>query len=239
MSVLLEDVDRSVHPFHDEPAYIHTNDILYADDTLILSSDRNHAQALLNAIVHYRKYYDLQINWSKTYLLRIGSDENISDTYGNNIKCKDDIIYLGGLLAANGDLYREITRRIGEATGIFNTLEMVWKHTNISKKKKIEIFQACCVSKLLYGVESIICKCAERAKLDSWFCRCLRKILGIPHSFISRVSNQIILDKAQMIPLSYQVFARQLQLYGRIISLPNFDFRRRIALENNRIEPRN
>ena len=59
ISALLEDIDRSVLPFHDDSVYIHTNDILSADDTLILSSDRNHAQALLNTIVHVGKYYGL------------------------------------------------------------------------------------------------------------------------------------------------------------------------------------
>ena len=55
MSILLEDVDKEVKSDHVEPPYIHTNDILYADDTLILSSDRSHAQALLNTVAHFVK----------------------------------------------------------------------------------------------------------------------------------------------------------------------------------------
>ena len=117
--MLLEDIDKEVKSDYVDPPYTHTNDILYADDTLISSSDRSHVQAVLNAIAHFGKYYGLQIYWSKSYLLRIGSDEDMFDAQDKAIKCKSNIIYLGGLLTADGDLYREITRRLGETTSIF------------------------------------------------------------------------------------------------------------------------
>ena len=53
------------------------------------------------------------------------------------------------------------------------------------------------------------------------------------------MSNERVLAEAHMIPLSSQVLSRQMQVYGRLMSMVNSDLLRRIALSNNCIEPCN
>ena len=59
---------------------------------------------------------------------------------------------------------------------------------------------------------------ADRKRLDAFHCRCLRRVLGIPHSYISRVTNDDVLTTAGESPLSEVLFGRQVQLYKRVAS---------------------
>ena len=50
-----------------EPAFVVTREVLYADDTLLMSSSERNLQALLNQVVLEGAKYGLGLNWSKTY----------------------------------------------------------------------------------------------------------------------------------------------------------------------------
>ena len=56
------------------------------------------------------------------------------------------------------------------------------------------VFNACVVSKLLRCLHTAWLNKAELRRLDVFQTSCLRKILRIPHSFKSRVSNAEILS---------------------------------------------
>ena len=115
----------------------------------------------------------------------------------------------------------EIAQKIGEAHGLFKNLKWIWNHSNISKKFKFPFFVSCVIQKLLYSLESSWLAVKIRRKLDDFWCSCLRQILGISHSFISRVSNNHILNQFDTVPLSSMLLERQLILYGKIARLPD------------------
>ena len=50
--------------------------------------------------------------------------------------------------------------------------------------------------------------------------RCIREIMGIPLSFISRISNTTVLEKAGAQPASELLCSQQLSLLGKILRLP-------------------
>ena len=52
----------------------------------------------------------------------------------------------------------EISRRLREAGYIFELLAAARKHANITRQRKLQIFEACVVSKLLYGLLYGCCK---------------------------------------------------------------------------------
>ena len=72
---------------------------------------------------------------------------------GSIIRCSLLIIHLGGMLAQDGRVGAEVARRIGIAFVDLNLLERVWSHANISQTRKVQIFNACIVSKLAYSLE--------------------------------------------------------------------------------------
>ena len=135
---------------------------------------------------------------------------------GQPVVNKASIIYLGSLLSADGVVDHELGRRIGLAASDFKILQRVWGHTGISQARKLQIFNACVVSKLLYGLDAIwMNKCARR-RLDGFQARCLRRITGVPPSFVSRVSNDEVRRRAEGQPrLSTTLLKRQLHLMGR------------------------
>ena len=61
---------------------------------------------------------------------------------------------------------------------------------------------------------------AQRRRVDGFYARCLRLLLGIPHSLNSRVSNKTVYDRASALPLTEQLAKRQLNLLGIVARSP-------------------
>ena len=114
-----------------------------------------------------------ELNWSKTVALRINHDGVIFDPYGSPVKAVEQTIYLGGLITANGAAQPEVSRRIGEAKGIFKAMQRCWSHANISRHRKIELYTAIVLPKLLYNIDSIWLLQADKRRLDGFHARCL------------------------------------------------------------------
>ena len=61
---------------------------------------------------------------------------------------------------------------------------------------------------------------AEHARLDIFNCVCLLRICGMPHSNVSRVSNDDVLRRSGQPRLSFLLAVRQAKLYRRIRAHP-------------------
>ena len=79
------------------------------------------------------------------------------------------------------------------------------------------------VIKLLYCLEGLLLSKAELRKLDACHDRCLRRIVGIPPSYTSRVTNQEVLNTLQTKPLTTKLFKRQLMHTSNIAARPASD----------------
>ena len=134
--------------------------------------------------------YGLELNLQKIVLLRIRGDAKILGPDGNPRKAKDETVYLGSSLTTSGHAAPELSRRLGEVGASFKALAALWKHANVPKKKKYSICEACIVSKLMHGMETLWLHKAHLQKLDAFGARYLRKIAGILPSFVSWVPEQ-------------------------------------------------
>ena len=92
----------------------------------------------------------------------------------------------------------------------------IWSHAGISRRRKLDIYMSCVVSKLLYSLESVWLVQHERLRLDAFHHSCLRKMLGIQHSYLSRVPNSEVLSAAALPLLSQLLTDRQISLYKKI-----------------------
>jgi len=244
MTVLLDEVDANLveqgmrpAPGQDAP-YIVTRDILYADDTLLVATHSHALQKHLDAVIQAGRGYGLEINFGKTFLLSVNSDAVVYAPDGAPIKRVEQAVYLGGLLAADGRPKAEITRRLGEAKRTVDNLQAVWQHANMTREWKKTVLDACVIQKLLYGLESLCVLQADRARLDSFYARCLRRIYRIPSAYVSRISNAEVYAKASAERLSSMLDQRQLVLYGRIASMGSESLVRQIALSSDGIGPK-
>ena len=109
----------------------------------------------MDILVDEGRRYGLELNWSKTVAMRIHNEGQLIQPSGEPVKFVEQAVYLGGLLSTTACAKSEVTRRIGEARGVFKALQRCWSHANISRQRKIELYLACVVSKVMYNLESL------------------------------------------------------------------------------------
>ena len=212
-------------------------EVIYADDTLLVAVKLEDAESFMHDVVVAGKVYGLSLNWDKTEVMPVGG-EAIKGPDGKHIGSRQAITYLGGVIAANGSINSELNRRLGMAKGDFDALNRVWKHANLGLKKKLDIFSACVISRLLYSLHTAWLRKAELRKIDAFQAKCLRKILGIQHAFYSHVRNETVLQEADRSKLSTIIRRQQLLLLGRVAQLPPGDVMRTCIFHGGTFEPR-
>ena len=138
-----------------EPAFMVTREVLYAGDTLLMANSVRNLQTLLNEVVAEGAKYGLELNWAKTYQMQVCTATSISRPDGQEIVSKREVTYLGSIITCDGNCEREVSRRIGEGRSVFKILSKLWCHANLSIHRKLQIFNACIVTKVLYALESL------------------------------------------------------------------------------------
>ena len=121
-SVMFYDIDKRIDGLHAdirEPEYLVCRDLLYADDTMLLSSDSGKLQTLLDIVIDEGKRYGLDLNWGKTVCMNVCNDGVIFSPTGAPLTVVEQAVYLGGLLNVKCIAKPEVTRIIGEAKGCF------------------------------------------------------------------------------------------------------------------------
>ena len=73
-------------------------------------------------------------------------------------------------------------------------------------------------------------------KLDGFYAKCLCQILKISPSFISRVTNDFVLQQFNTQPLSAILLKRQLQLFGKVARMPNHSVVRESVFEHDSVD---
>ena len=149
------------------------------------------------------------------------------------MKTKDSMKYLGAIISNDGRMSSELGARIGMATREFSVLMRLWNHSSLSGSKKIRIFEACVLSKLLYSLHVGVLNTAERRRLDGFQARCLRKILRIAPAYISRTPNTVVLEAARCKPCSDILRARQQAFLEKLRARPDADVCRRMVFHND------
>ena len=96
-----------------------------------------------------------------------------------------------------------------------SVLFSVWSHANITRVKK-KMFNACIISKLLYGLDVAWLRQNELARLGAFQTRSLRRICRIQHSYYSRICNIQVLKESSAIQLSSLLAQGQFMLFGKI-----------------------
>ena len=192
-------------------------DIVYADDTLLLGTSDPHLQDYLSQIADAGLLYGMELHWDKFQLLQVQCQAIIRTPTGEHISPKLGIDYLGSVLSHDGLPGHELGRRIGMAKRDFLELQKVWKHSSLSRDRKIQIYKALIESKLMYSLSCLCLSSADRRRLDGFQNRCLRSILGIPPAFISRVPNAEVLRRACYPAATDMLLKRQLLLFGKVL----------------------
>ena len=177
------------------------------------------------------------MHWGKTQSLAIMSADCILQPDGTPMTEVTSLKYLGAVVDGLGRSDSEISRKLGCAKGDFRELAKLWAHAAVTTKDKLLYFQALVVAKLIYGLSSMWMVTVQLRRLDGFYARCLRQILKIPCSFVSRISNARVFAKAGVKPFSEQLLGRQLLLLGKVARSPDGGPCRRDTFTSGTMQP--
>ena len=104
MTVLMSDANLKLHahPSYQGAPRPTFEELLYADDTLIVHSSAEIPDVYMAKISEVGAQYGLQLNWGKLEYLAVNSDAELLTPTGDAIFRKDRIKYLGSLLSSDG-----------------------------------------------------------------------------------------------------------------------------------------
>ena len=156
--------------------------------------------------------YGMRLHWGKTQALCVGDADCLNKPDGTLFEETSSLQYLGAVLSRDGRVDSEISRKLGAARADFNQLRQLWGHSCVTLRDKVDYFRAFILSKLRYGLATVWLVTAQRRRIDGFVARCLRRIFNIPHSFVSRVSNAAVLEKAGMKLFTDSLLKHQLHL---------------------------
>ena len=129
----------------------------------------------------------------------------------------DEFKYLGSYM---GSTDKDIRNRIALAWAAFAKLRPILASSSgkQSVKMKMRLFDAACISILLYGCESWILTASQLNKLDVFVRTCYRIMFEIRQSE-SHMTNKKY-EKASARPISATIRERQLQFTGHCLRMP-------------------
>jgi len=101
----------------------------------------------------YEKW-GLTMNLEKTKYMCIGEEkESLKFGSGEEIKPSTECTHLGTKIDQTGDNTTEIKYRINQTRKAIKVLNSIWWHKNITKNRKLYIYQTIIQSILMYGAE--------------------------------------------------------------------------------------
>ena len=159
----------------------------------------------------------LQIHWGKAHFVPVCTEADIKTTSGDIIKREASMLFLDSTVHADGKFGCKISWKLGIANAEYNSLRQVWT-SSLPMNRKVYLFEALIISKLSYGVASARLAEADLRRMDVFQASCLRKMLRIKPSFISRVSNATVRELARQPPLSQLIRTSQLKLMHKVLN---------------------
>ena len=106
----------------------------------------------MEAVSNARAAFGLELHWEKLQLMRVRSEAAVRWPDHTDIEATPQITYLGSIMSDDGRVSRELARRLGMAHSEFRALCKIWRHSSLGRKRKIKIFEATVLPKLLYGL---------------------------------------------------------------------------------------
>ena len=192
----------------------------YADDVDFIDKEKETLDNVLPIAAAKLKDVNLFMNEAKTEFTHVylsdnrAGDDDADPVRGYEQWRKSKI--LGSLLCSSSDV--SARRVIGNIA--FQSFWKIWiRKSKIPLSKKLRLYDATCVSIMLYNCNSWAAPKAVMDKLDACHRRHLRIITGHrwPNSLIS---NDALYEMCNTVPLSIRVAKQRWSMFGHILRMP-------------------
>ena len=195
-------------------------ELLFADDAALTTHKEEDFQQLISQFSHTCKKFGLTIRIRKTEVMGEDVPSPPFITIDNQeLEIADYFTYLGSIISSNLSLDSEIDKRIAKAASVMARLsKRVWSNNQLTSNTKLQVYQACVLSTLLYGSESWTTYARQENRLVSFHLRCLRRILGI--TWQDKVPNTAVLGPAGSHSI-HLLCQRRLRWLGHVYRMGN------------------
>ena len=165
---------------------------------MLLTTTKQSMESLLHSIERESAKYNMKLNKQKCVVLNMNEIMRVEYSDGTQVPVKNQAVYLyvGAVITKTSEYKPELNHRIAATARVMKSLNKLWLSAPVSTKWKIRVFDAVCVAKLAYGLETLPITPEACKKLDAFYYKSLRRITGIPPAHISRISNLIVLETA-------------------------------------------
>ena len=155
-----------MHDVHDNPELDHElknnrpinhdiDEVLYADDTILCSTNAKTVEKLLHRIEDIGRQYGLHLNKDKCDAISTNEKaKGLKFKTGEAVTRKTEAKYLGCKINYKADIDAELNKRISETNLAWKSLEIFWKHGLCDEATRIRIYDSVIRSKLLYGLNT-------------------------------------------------------------------------------------
>ena len=212
-----------------------TNNLRYADDTILMVESEEELKNLLMKVKEESKQVGLKLSIQKTKIMA-SSPITTWRLDGETMETVTDFILGGSKITADGDCSHEIKRRLLVGIKAMTNLDNMLKSRNISLPTKAHLVKAMVFPVVVYGCESWIIKKAEHERIDAFEMWCWRRFLRVP--WTARRSNQSVLKEISpeysveglMLKLKFQYFGHLMwraDPLGKTLMLGKIEGRRR------------
>ena len=194
-------------------------DLDFADDIALLSSNYEHMQEKTDRLNHYANQIGLHINSDKTQEMRINTSCNKRISVNNaEIQRVESFTYLGAIQSTEDATQKDIKSRLAKGRAAFHQLKHVWKSKQYSCKTKIRIYNSNVKAILLYGSECWRVTKRDMSLLSSFHHNCLRRICHIFWPNI--ISNKNLLQLTKSTSIIDEIKQRRFKWLGHVLRMP-------------------
>ena len=158
------------HDLHQALPEQHSDEILYADDTLLYSRSAEKLEETLKQVETESHRYGLALNCAKCEFIGINYKGLPIPKFTNKTKIKKvkQARYLGVLLTERAQPQLELQDRIKQAAITWKRLNLLWEIGNCSTRTKLLYWNAVIKTKLTYALETMQLTKSQLQQLDTF-----------------------------------------------------------------------
>lgn len=203
----------------------HILELQYSDDCAIVAHTPEDLQCTLSAIAAAYKRMGLSVNIPKTEVLSQWNTSAPSQPpqftiHGNTLPTVTQFKYLGSILSQNNSIDEEVQNRLKQASTSFGHLKTrVFLNSNLNITTKVAVYQAICITTLLYSCEAWVTYSRHIKLLENFHIKCLQQILGI--SWRDRVPHTEVLQRTNSTSIETIIMKHQLRWLGHVTRMPS------------------
>ena len=213
--------------------------LAYADDVIVTCETANDLEKFIRSFENVTQQFGLTMSIKKTCIISLQqlkenqhhqvlkgqhiTNDNIDINIRNEkMETVDSFTYLGCTITQDQRQDTEVSTRLVKAARAFNMLRhAIWHRKSVSITGRLRIFRACILPVLLYGSETWSLTIRQEQRINTFYNRCLRTIIGV--NLGDRLSNDLLLDITGQPSITNIIRRNRLRWFGHVNRSINHD----------------